>query len=201
MKFLDNIHSFNLVEVLKKTINNYNRIKHSVIKYSPIEVFYSSNNSLFEKVYNNTLEYYLNHQKNNIVYENGEKCLMKNNIIITKKKYNKKYYIIEKNKIKNNKSFIKLIVEIKKNLGSSSYLVEILQIDKIYKLKKINIMLLILIFLKKCDNNIVGKILSYNQDNNLDIITDNKDNKINISASESDDLMILKMKLILIIMK
>ena len=201
MKFLDNIHSFNLVEVLKKTINNYNRIKHSVIKYSPIEVFYSSNNSLFEKVYNNTLEYYLNHQKNNIVYKIEEKCLKKNIIIITKNKNNKQYYIIEKNKIKNNKSFIKLIVEIKKNLGSSSYLVEILQIDKIYKLKKINIMLLILIFLKKCDNNIVGKILSYNQDNNLDIITDNKDNKINISASESDDLMILKMKLILIIMK
>ena len=80
-------------------------------------------------------------------------------------------------------------------------MVEILQIDKIYKLKKINIMLLSLILLKKCDNNLVGKILSYNQDNNLDIIIDNKDNKINISASESDDLMILKMKLILIIMK
>ena len=201
MKFLDNIHSFNLVEILKKTISNYNRIKHSVIKYSPIEVFYSSDNALFEKVYNNTLEYYLNHQKNNIVYKIGEKCLKKNIIIITKNKNNKQYYIIEKNTIKNNKSFIKLIVEIKKNLGLSSYLVEILQIDKIYKLKKINIMLLILIFLKKCDNNIVGKILSYNQDNNLDIIIDNKDNKINISASESDDLMILKMKLILIIMK
>ena len=91
MKFLDNIHSFNLVEVLKKTISNYNRIKNSVIKYSPIEVFYSSNNSLFEKVYNNTLEYYLNHQKNNIVYKIGEKCLKKNIIIITKNK-NKKLY-------------------------------------------------------------------------------------------------------------
>ena len=57
-------------------------------------------------------------------------------------------------------------------------MVEILQIDKIYKLKKINIMLLILIFLKKCNNNIVGKIISYNQDNNLNIVIDNKDKLI-----------------------
>ena len=63
-KFLDYNNSFNLEEALRKTINNYNRIKHSVTKYSPIEVFYSINNTVFEKVYNNTLEYYLNRQKN-----------------------------------------------------------------------------------------------------------------------------------------
>ena len=121
-KFLDYNNSFNLEEALRKTINNYNRIKHSVTKYSPIEVFYSINNTVFEKVYNNTLEYYLNQQKNTIVYDIGERCLLKNNITITKKKYNKHYYIIEKNKIKNNKSFVKIVMIIKKNLGSGTYL-------------------------------------------------------------------------------
>ena len=93
-KYLENIDNFDLENALIKTINNYNRIRHRVTKYSPIEVFFSTDESLFDKVYNNTLEYYNNFQKNNILYEKEEKCLMQNNKIKTNKKYNNKYLII-----------------------------------------------------------------------------------------------------------
>ena len=59
-KFLENINNFNLEESLKKTITNYNRIKHRVTKYSPIEVFFSNEKSLFENVYKNILDFYIN---------------------------------------------------------------------------------------------------------------------------------------------
>ena len=65
-------------------------------------------------------------QKDNIIYSKGEKCLLINNKIITSNKFNNKYLIIEKNKIKKNKSFIKLIVEIKENLGGGLYLIKII---------------------------------------------------------------------------
>ena len=41
--------------------------------------------------------------------------------------------------------------------------------------------------LKKCDKDIIEKILSYNEHNNLDIYDDNKETKINTSSNESDD--------------
>ena len=96
---------------------------------------------MFDKVYNNTLEYYNNSQKNHILYEKDEKCLMKNKIIITNKKYNNKYLIIEKNKIKKNKSFCKIVVQILYNLGGRFYSIKSLQNYNIYNFKKINYML------------------------------------------------------------
>ena len=47
----ENINNFNLEESLKKAITNYNRIKHRLTKYSPIEVFFSNEKTLFENVY------------------------------------------------------------------------------------------------------------------------------------------------------
>ena len=57
---------------------------------------------------------------------------MENNIMIISKKYDNKYYITEKNKnkkIKENSCW-------KKNLTGCSYLVQILQNNYIYNLKK-----------------------------------------------------------------
>ena len=188
-KFLENINNFNLEESLKKTITNYNRIKHRVTKYSPIEVFFSNEKTLFENVYKNTLDFYINSQKNSIVYNDGDLCLMENNIMITSKKYDNKYYIIEKNKIKKNKSFVKIVVEIKNNLCGGSYLVKILQNNNIYNLKKNSLYDVNFNILRKCERSLIDYILNYNNNNNnTDLIKENDDDKIDTSDSESEDL-------------
>ena len=43
-------------------------ISQSSTKYSPIELFFGTNKSIFEDIYKNTLTYYMKSQKNNIVY-------------------------------------------------------------------------------------------------------------------------------------
>ena len=45
-RFLEKKKDFNLIEDLELVVKNYNRIIHSVTKYSPIEVFFSNNQNL-----------------------------------------------------------------------------------------------------------------------------------------------------------
>ena len=154
-------------------------------KLTSIEIFFGSNKSIFEDVYKNTLDYYMKSQKNNILYQNGEKCLLANNIIISNKLYVNKYHIIEKNKIKKNKSFIKIIVEILENLGGGSYLIKTMQNNNIYKLKQDKSYVVNFNLLKKCEIILLNKIIDYNNKNKNE--TDFKsDDKEIIDTSEED---------------
>ena len=69
---------------------------------------YSINTELFQKVYQNIFNYYINN-KDTINFIHGEKCLLRRNIIKTKKKINK-IVLIEKNKLKKIKVYIKYVL-------------------------------------------------------------------------------------------
>ena len=174
--YLENINNFNLVEALNKVVKNYNRKIHTVTKFSPIEIFYSNNKNLFDDV-----------------YKIGEKCLISNNILLSKKKFQKKYIIIEKNKIKNNKSFIKIIGEIKEVLGAGYYLVKILQHNNSYNLKKDDSYAIPFNLLHKASEDIIKKLMEFNDNNkNIELTEENSEEKIstsseNYSLSESDN--------------
>lgn len=191
--YLENINNFNLVEALNKVVKNYNRKIHTVTKFSPIEIFYSNNKNLFDDVYKNTINYYANNKISNINYKIGEKCLISNNILLSKKKFQKKYIIIEKNKIKNNKSFIKIIGEIKEVLGAGYYLVKILQHNNSYNLKKDDSYVIPFNLLHKASEDIIKKLMEFNDNNkNIELTEENSEEKIstsseNYSLSESDN--------------
>ena len=108
--YLENINIFDLNSSLKKVMNIYNKTKHNITKYSPNEVFYSINESLWKKIYNNIMDYYNKNNKENKSFKLNEKALMMNNFIKLKHKNNKGYIILMKNKLKKNKSFIKICV-------------------------------------------------------------------------------------------
>ena len=80
--YLENVNDFDLVKAYNKVVFTYNT---KVTGYCPFEIFYSTDRSLFKKVHHNIIEYYEKSQKHSINYEIGEKCLLINNIIITKK--------------------------------------------------------------------------------------------------------------------
>ena len=48
-------------------------------------------------------------KKNTLSYDEGEKCLLKNYVLKTKKKFNN-FKLLEKNTLKKNKSFYKICV-------------------------------------------------------------------------------------------
>ena len=106
VNYIQDIKNFNIVEKLPFIINSYNSTIHSVTKFTPTEVFYSTNIELFNKVYQNIVNYYINH-KDTINFIRGEKCLLRNNI--TKKKINK-LVLIEKNNLKKIKVYIKFVL-------------------------------------------------------------------------------------------
>ena len=67
-------------------INIYNKTKHNITKFSPNEVFYFNNESLWKKIYNNIMDYYNKNNKKNKLFKLNEKALMLNNFIKLKKK-------------------------------------------------------------------------------------------------------------------
>ncbi len=70
-------------------MNIYNKTIHRIKKYTPNEVFYSTNNDLFLKVKNNIIDNY-NKSISNLEYnfKVNEKSLMNNTFIKTNNKYN-----------------------------------------------------------------------------------------------------------------
>lgn len=129
-------------------------------------------------------------QKANFIYNKGEKCLLNNNIIITNKKYENKYPILEKNKIRKNKSFIKIIVEIKEYFGGGSYLITINQNYINNRLKKDKYYVVSFNLLKKCEIELLNKIKEYNNINEKNYPTnlDDDEDEEKINTSEEDSL-------------
>ena len=75
-KFIEDTNNLNLL-----CVHHYNNTIHSVTKFTPNEIFYSSDNELFHKVYNNILNYYNKNNKKEYLYKIGEKCLLSSNIL------------------------------------------------------------------------------------------------------------------------
>ena len=65
------------------------------------------------------------------------------------------YPIIEKNKVRKNKSFIKIIGEIIKDLGGGYYLIKILQNYDYYELKENEVYAIPFNFIRKCEYNLI----------------------------------------------
>lgn len=187
IKFLENKKSFNLENDLVEVVKTYNRSIHTVTKYTLIEIFFSTDKELYEKVYKNTLDYYIKSQKNSITYMPGENCFIINNICVSKKKLNSMYPIIEKNKVRKNKSFIKIIGEIIKNLGGGYYLIKILQNYDYYELKENEVYAVPFSFIRKCEYNLIKQIFAYNNSNKKTIIEEeNNNDKISTDENQSD---------------
>ena len=49
-KYIEDIKGLNITDDLKLICNNYNRKIHNVTKYTPLEVFFSTDMNLFKKV-------------------------------------------------------------------------------------------------------------------------------------------------------
>ena len=77
-------NDFDLVKAYNNVVYTYNTTIPKVTGYRQFEIFYSSDHSLFKKVPHNIIEYYEKSQKQSINYVIREKCLLINNIIITK---------------------------------------------------------------------------------------------------------------------
>ena len=63
IKFLENKESFNMENDLVEVVKTYNRSIHTVTKYTSIEILFSTDKELYEKVYKNTLDYYIKSKK------------------------------------------------------------------------------------------------------------------------------------------
>ena len=69
---------------------NYNNIIQSRIGYKPIEVFYSTSETIIDEVYHNTLNSFKYVNSLSTIFALYEKVLLYNNFIIDKKKSKKK---------------------------------------------------------------------------------------------------------------
>ena len=169
-------------------MNSYNNSIHRVTKHTPFEIFYSQNKELFFEVYQNTKEYFEKRQKDNISFDIKEKCLLINNIVKSKKKNSKGYFNITVNKVKKDKSFVKICVIIQKILGVGKYLIKIQKQYKCYKLEKNDLCIVDFKMLRKCENNLWEKLNNCN-DLDLDVIDENSESLIEsetISSSSND---------------
>ena len=161
VNYLENLNNFNIESALPLIVNIYNNTVHSVTKYTPNEILYSHDSLLHEKIYNNINDYYNKRQKHTISYDVGEKCLMKNYVLKTKKKINK-IILLEKNKLKKNKSFYKIYVLIEKNLNGGIYLIKIIGNYKFLKLFNGELYCANFSLLMKCENSLWEDLKIFN---------------------------------------
>ena len=92
----------------------------------------------------------------------SEKCLLKNNILKTKKKLNK-IILLEKNKIKKNKSFFRIYVEIENNLKGGIYIIKVNGNYDFINLYHNELFCVNFSLLQKCEINFWEDIYNYNK--------------------------------------
>ena len=84
-KKLDEGDNFNITSALKLVLFEYNNSLHSTILFEPIEIYYSTCEDLYKKVYFNTLNSFKHLNMDSSVFNFAEKVLLFNNFIILKK--------------------------------------------------------------------------------------------------------------------
>ena len=180
--YLEDINEFNLETSLHKVMNNYNKSIHNVTLFSPYEVFYNSKDELFKIVYDNIQKYYQNKTKNSLFNEK-EKCLMVNNFLFSNQKTKDGYIILLKNKVKKNKSFLKICCIIERYIDGGNYIIKIIGNYPIYKLKNNQKYCVSNKMLLKTDNNIWNHYLEYIKGN---IQTNDYKEELNKSLNSED---------------
>lgn len=109
--FLENLKEFNIERALKKVMNIYNKTKHRITKFTPNEIFFSTNKDLFLKVKNHIIENYNKSNANLILnFSEKEKCLLRNDFIKSSNKTKEGYVILLKNKVKKNIVLLKYVL-------------------------------------------------------------------------------------------
>ena len=108
---MENIHEFNIETALRKVMNIYNKTKHRITKFSPNEIFFSTNKELFLKVKNNIIENYNKSNANLLInFTENEKCLLRNDFIKSSNKTKDGYIILLKNKVKKSIVLLKYVL-------------------------------------------------------------------------------------------
>jgi len=156
-KKLDEGDNFNITSALKLVLFEYNNSLHSTILFKPIEIYYSTCEDLYKKVYFNTLNSFKHLNMDSSVFNFAEKVLLFNNFIIDKKKSNNKKYLIN-NKIKKNKSFYKICATICDNKENGLYEIIIEKNYKQYNLYKYDLCIVNSELLKKVDEDVWNNI-------------------------------------------
>ena len=64
-KKLETKNNFDIKKNLNEIIKSYNETIHKAIKYTPIEIFYTTNNKLLKNVKKNIIAYYSKSDENN----------------------------------------------------------------------------------------------------------------------------------------
>ena len=135
LRKLNNTKNFDLKEALEETVKAYNDTIHSVTKATPLEIFWSTNKKFIKSIKKNIVNYYDKRSKNSFQLELDDKVLINTNIMVKKiKKDNIK--LIEKNKVKNEKSLYLIRASIVKILSAGIYDVLISDDYEEYNLKK-----------------------------------------------------------------
>lgn len=209
--YLENINSFDIENALFKTMNVYNKSIHRITKFSPIEVFYSTNEDLFKLIKNNIIDNFKNINKSEINFKNNEKVLLINNFIKTKHKTKNGHIILSVNKVKKRCSFCKICAEILEYTNGGNYLINIVGNYNSYNIFNNEKYCVNLNMLRKCDlktwenlnklnnsnlieNNLSDTIINYNEEIDSEDIENFENNMPNIKENlykdeNSDDFI------------
>ena len=118
-KYLENKEKFNLFLSLKEVVLTLNNITHVTTKKKPYEVFYSSNEKLFEIVKNNTINYSKNINKECSAIKKYDTILVNNFISNYNLKKNLNYS--ERNRIKKKNVLFNICATVNKCLNNYNY--------------------------------------------------------------------------------
>ena len=113
-KYLENKEKFNLFLSLKEVVLTLNNITHVTTKKKPYEVFYSSNEKLFEVVKNNIINYSKNINKECSAIKEYDTILVFNNFI-SNYNHKKNLNYLERNRIKKRMFyliFVRLLINV-----------------------------------------------------------------------------------------
>ena len=185
--YLENIQQFNIEISIKKVMKRYNRTKHKTTKFAPNEIFYNTSEEFYKIIYNNTFDYYEKNNKSNCLFQINEKCLMINNFVKLKNKTKEGYLFLMKNKVKRNKSFVKICVEIIDYINGGNYIIKIIGDYNYYNLLNDEKYAVPNKMLIKCDISVWNNYFKYiNNQKNLLAPIENKKENGDIEISDSD---------------
>ena len=146
-------------------VKKYNNHKHRTTKYTPNQIFYSSDEELYSEVLENMKKLFKSIVSENANFKVKEKCLLKCKFIIKKafKENNDGVLIYDrvKNKINDRKLYV---IVLSKN--GSNYRIKISKNYPDYTLKKYAIYLVDYKLLNKCSSEAWDKLLKESKENN-----------------------------------
>ena len=168
--YSDDKDNFDLRRSVDIVVKKYNNHKHRTTKYTPNQIFYSSDEALYSEVLENMKKLFKSIGSENANFKVKEKCLLKCKFIIKKACKENNDGVMIYNKVKNKINYRKLNVIIVSKNGSN-YRIKISKNYPDYKLKKDDIYLVDYKLLNKCSSAAWDKLLKESKENN-NIVSD-----------------------------